>query len=53
MMGDDSTDPAGVSTDDSGMSVVTVVGTPSNTSNFPWLLLLLIGAAVWLGTRED
>jgi hypothetical protein len=41
----------GVSTDDSGMSVVTVVGTPS--TGLPWWVWVLgIGALIYFGGRK-
>lgn len=47
----DGTDSSGISVDDSDMSVVTV--TASQTNNFPWLLILAIGAALYFGGAFD
>lgn len=51
MLGDDSTDIPGVSTDESGMSVVTVVGTPANSLP-AWPLLILAGIVVYMVMTE-
>jgi hypothetical protein len=51
MLGDDSTDP-NITVDDSGMSVVTVTATPSDSEG-SLLMLVLFGLAAWWLLSED
>ena len=50
MLGDDNTDP-NITTDDSGMSVVTVSASPDRES--PLLSLVLFGILMWTLYSED